>query len=212
MIQNTINLTAFSASEIKEREAQLLTEIQSSNAEYKKKADACRELAHIATKDAVAPLAAMLADEKCNHIARYALETISDPSVDDVLRDALGKLKGLPLAGVVASVGVRRDPKAIEALAKLLQDSDAHVAQIAARSLGSIGSIDCAKAIQNAMSGAPAANKLAFCDGLFRCAESMRGQGFKELALGIYDFLAKQDGPKQVKSGAECAAACMRKQ
>ena len=32
-------------------------------------------------------------------MARYALETIPDPSVDDALRDALGKLKGRPLHG-----------------------------------------------------------------------------------------------------------------
>lgn len=211
MIQNTINLAAISASDVKEQEATLIAVIQSSDADHKKKSDACRELARIATKDAVASLAAMLSDEKLNHMARYGLETIPDPSVDDALREALGKLKGLPLAGVAASIGVRRDPKAVEGLAKLLTNSNAHVAQIAARSLGSIGSVDCAKAIQNAIPDAPAANKLAFCDGLFRCAESLRAQGFKDLALGIYDFLAKQDGPKQVKSGAESAAACLRK-
>lgn len=172
--------------------------------------DACRKLSVAGTKNAVAPLAALLADPELNHMARYALEPIPDPSVDDALRDALGKLQGLPLAGVAASIGVRRDPKAIEPLAKLLQNSDAHVAQIAARSLGTIGTIECAKAIQDAMANAPAANKLAFCDGLFRCAESLRAQGFKDLALGIYDFLAKQD-IKQVKSGAECASACLRK-
>lgn len=173
--------------------------------------DACRKLQITGTKNAVAPLAALLADPELNHMARYALEPIPDPSVDDVLRDALGKLKGLPLVGVIASIGVRRDPKAVEALGKLLGDADAHVAQIAARSLGCIGSVECAKAIQGALPTTPAANKLTFCEGLFRCAENLRAQGFKELALGIYDQLAKVEDIKQVKGGAECAAACLRK-
>ena len=47
-------------------------------------------------------------------MARYALETIPDPSVDDALRDALGKLKGRPLLGVIGSLGVRRDAKAVD--------------------------------------------------------------------------------------------------
>lgn len=179
--------------------------------EKKEVMDACRKLQVAGTKNAVAPLAALLANPELNHMARYALENIPDPSVDDVLRDALGKLQGLPLAGVAASVGVRRDPKAVELLEKLLKNEDPYVAQIAARSLGDIGEIRCAKAIQNALPNAPAANKLAFCDGLFRCAENLRKQGFKELALGIYDQLAKVEDIKQVKGGAECAAACLRK-
>ena len=74
-------------------------------------------LSLVGTKDSVAPLAALLGDEKLSHLARYGLEPIPDPAVDDALRDALGKLKGRPLIGVIGSLGVRRDAKAIEPLA-----------------------------------------------------------------------------------------------
>src|ERR1017187_8486404 len=101
-----------------------LCAVLSSDAPQKEKADACRELARIGTKDAVAPLAALLSDEKLSHLARYGLETIPDPSVDKALREAAGKLQGRMLVGVVGSMGVRRDTKAVKVQVKLLHDSD----------------------------------------------------------------------------------------
>ena len=44
----------------------------------------------------------MLADAKTAHYARYALKPIPDPSVDDALRAAVPKLKGVLLFHVVA--------------------------------------------------------------------------------------------------------------
>ncbi|UCC23163.1 MAG: hypothetical protein JSW23_03670, partial [Planctomycetota bacterium] len=104
-----------------------------SNASHKEKADACRHLAIIGTKKAVAPLAAMLGDEKLSHMARYGLEPIPDAAVDEAFRDALGKLKGRPLVGVIGSIGVRRDAKAVAAFATLQHNSDRDVAQAASR-------------------------------------------------------------------------------
>ena len=79
------------------------------------KEESCRALAQIGTKDAVPALAALLGSEELSHMARYALEPIPDPSVDEALRAALGQLKGRLLAGVLQSIGVRRDAAAVEA-------------------------------------------------------------------------------------------------
>ena len=76
----------------------------------------------------MAPLAALLCNEELSHMARYGLEPIPDPSVDTALRDALDKVKGRLLVGVIGSIGVRRDPKAVPALVKRLDDPDAEVA------------------------------------------------------------------------------------
>ena len=95
-------------------EVDKLIAVVQSDAPHKEKADACRQLGVIGTKDAIAPLAAMLGDEKLSHMARYALEPMPDPAVDDVLRDALARLKGRPLVGVIGSLGVRRDENAVE--------------------------------------------------------------------------------------------------
>src|SRR5436190_2023265 len=104
-------------SSAKEPEAKLIAVLKS-DAPRKEKADACRLLALVGTKDSVPTLASLLGDEKLSHMARYGLEPIPDPSVDDALREALGTLRGRPLVGVIGSLGVRRDAKAVEPLAR----------------------------------------------------------------------------------------------
>jgi HEAT repeats len=189
-----------------------LCEVLKSSAGEKEKADACMELARIGTKESVAPLAALLGDEKLSHMARYGLEPIPDPAVDDALRAALGKLKGRFLVGVIGSIGVRRDAKALEALERLLTDSDADVAHAAARSLGSLGSPAAAKVLEGALDGAPAANQGALCEGLFRCAEAISSHGQTAQALAIYDRLARPQVPKAVREGATRRARLLRQE
>ncbi len=194
----------------KEHEGKLIAVLKS-DASHKEKADACRQLAVIGTKDAVAPLAALLGDEKLSHMARYGLEPIPAPAVDDALRDALGKLKGRPLVGVIGSIGVRRDAKAVKLLTKMLQNSDADVAQAAARALGKIGNSAAAKALQGALTNAPAANQLALCEGLFRCAEALGSQGRRKQVIAIYDQLRSLKAPHQVRAGGLRGAILTRR-
>lgn len=185
----------------KKQENELIT-VLASDAPRKEKADACRQLAVIGTKEAVAPLAALLGDEELSHMARYALEPIPDPAVDEALRNALAKLKGRLLVGVIGSISVRRDAKAVEALMTKLEDRDAEVVQAAARALGSIGNSAAAKVLQEALESARAGNQLALCEGLFRCAENLVHRGRPEQAVSIYDQLRKSQAPHQVRAGA----------
>ena len=192
-------------------EAELIAVLKS-DAAQKEKADACRALARIGTKKAVPTLAALLGDEQFSHMARYALEPIRDPSVDDALRDAMGKLKGRPLMGVIGSLGVRRDAKAVAAMAKLLADADVDVVQSAARALGKIGTPEAAKALDAALDGASAATQCDLCEGLFRCAEALSAQGQGE-SQAIYDRLrALPKAPQQVRAGALRGAILARQQ
>ena len=119
-----------------------LIAVLASEAPVKAKADACRLLGLIGTAKAVPALAALLGDERLAHMARYALEPIPDPAVDAALRGALGVLKGRALAGVIGSIGARRDTAATAALGALLGAAEAEVAQAAARSLGMLGTVE----------------------------------------------------------------------
>jgi len=193
----------------KEREAKLIAVLKS-DASRKEKADACRELARIGTKDAVAPLAALLPNQKLSHMARYALEPIPSPAVDKALRDGAVKLRGRLLAGVIGSIGVRRDAKAVKLLAKLLQSPEAEVAQAAARSLGSIGNSTACKALLKAFPDVSTAAQLALCEGLLRCAETQAAQGSRKLALTIYDRLRAAQTPQQVRTAAVRGAILTR--
>jgi len=191
-------------------EADLIAVLKS-NAEHKEKADACRELARLGTADAVPTLAAMLADEKLSHMARYALEPIPCPAVDDTLRNALGKLKGRQLVGVIGSIGIRQDEKAVTALTKLLKDTDTTVAQAAARALGNIGTEKAARALEKTLKQAEAANRLVVYEGLLQCAETLEARGGRDRAIAIYDSLRNmQEAPHQVRAGALRGAVLLR--
>jgi HEAT repeat protein len=190
-------------------EAKLIAVIRS-DAAIKAKADACTELARIGTKESVAPLAALLGDEKLNHLARYGLEPNPDPSVDESFRDALGKLKGRPLVGVIGSVGVRRDTRAVGPLSGLLKDSDPEVAQAAARALGRIGNPAAAEVLEGALDSAPANNRAGLYEGLFRCADYLAAHGQRDQALAALDKLNQPQAPSQVREGASRKARMLR--
>jgi HEAT repeat protein len=134
-------------------------------------------------------------------MARYGLEPIPDPAVDDALRAALGKVKGRTLAGVIGSIGVRRDAKATDALAALLQDPDEDVAQAAARSLGRIATPAAAQALQAGLAATKPANRPAFCEGLLRCADAFQAKGNNDQAAAIHEALRKfPDTPAPVRA------------
>ncbi len=184
-------------------QADKLVEVLKSDAPRDVKADALRQLAIVGTKDTVPVIAPLLVDEQLSHMARYALEPLADPSVDAALRDALAKAKGRPLVGVIGSLGVRKDVQAIAPLARFLTDADPDVAQAAARALGRIGTADAAKAIEGAIAGTPAGNQLAFCEGLFRIADTFAAAGQKDAAIAIFDNVRKLNSPlHQVRSAA----------
>ena len=133
--------TPHKSAEIMSLPAPKLIEIlKDSNASEFAKAKACQRLAVVGDKTAVAALAALLSDSKLAHYARFGLEPISDPSADKALRDALGDLDGNLLIGVINSIGRRKDPKALDALAKLMHGDDVDVAAAARAALGRIRS------------------------------------------------------------------------
>jgi len=172
----------------KEEEAKLLALLQS-NAEPAQKDQACRRLAVVGTKEAIPVLAAMLADEKLCDVARYGLQAIPDPAVDEALRGALGKLKGKPLLGVIFSLGNRRDQAAVEPLAKLLSDPDLETATVAARALGKIGGPAAGKALNQALGTAPEALRPVLGDACVTVADAYLVQEKREEAAAAFESI-----------------------
>ncbi len=187
----------------KSDEGKLIAVLQSADASRKEKVDACRGLALIGTGKAVPALASLLADEELSHMARYALEPIPDPAVDEALRDALGKLKGKPLVGVIGSVGVRRDAQAVQPLLQILTQGTEYEAMGAAvRALGSIGTEAAAGVLKVSLDYAPPEGLPDVYEGLFRCAETLAAEGSRGAAIDIYDTLRARDASHQVRTGA----------
>ena len=167
-----------------------------------RKAKACQRIGELGAKEAVPSLAALLGDEHLSAYARYGLEPITDPSADDALRAALSKLKGVPLIGVINSIGKRRDAKASSALAKMIHGPDPDVARAAAAALGSIGGASSAKELQAALPKTTGLTKMAVADACLVCAERLLAQGERDQALSLYASLTASGVPKPARLGA----------
>ncbi len=186
----------------RKQEVDRLIEVVSSKGSLKDRADACRELARIGDKDAVLALAAQLDNPELSDMARYGLETIPDRSVDAALREALSRVTGRQLVGVIDSLAVRRDAEATDALRGLVGATDPDVAQAAARALGSIGTKPAAQALQAVWPAVAVPNQPAFAEALLRCAEKLAKGSGRDEALVIYDTLRGATTLPQVQAAA----------
>jgi hypothetical protein len=83
----------------------------------------CRMLALIGTATCVPALAPLLHDARTVDAARYALDAISDPAVDEVYRQALEKLGGAARAGLIGSIALRGDRMAVAVLTRIKEDA-----------------------------------------------------------------------------------------
>jgi HEAT repeat protein len=187
---------------LKMNQAELIRILRDPKATAFQKAKAGQFIAPIATKEAVPALAALLADEKLAFYGRYGLETIPDPSVDDALRAALPKLKGNLQVGVIHSIRQRKDPKAVDALTKLIYGNDPVVAKAAASAIGSISGANAAKVLREALTLTKGQLRDVVADAGLVCAEGLLAMGEREQALALYDTLSRTDIPKAQRLAA----------
>ncbi len=122
--------------------------VLASEAGVHEKARACQQLGDFGGPESVPALASLLSHEVLADYARSGLEGIADPSAGQALRQALGTLQGRNLAGVVNSLGVRRERAALPELQALALDPKRGVAAEAMASLGMMGSVEAAKTLQ----------------------------------------------------------------
>ncbi len=181
--------------------AQLVETLKNPAAPIFEKAKACQRLAVVGTKDAIPALVALLPDEKLNLYARFGLEGIPDPAVDEAFRDAATKLHGRQLVGVIDSIGQRKDVQAVELLKGLLGNHDAAVASAAAGALGRIGTTEAADILKSALSS-NATVKKCIADGCLACADGLVAAGNKAEAVALQEAVVKADVPKHIKVAA----------
>lgn len=181
-----------------EKAKQALAVLQS-DAPPGEKAIACKRLAVFGGPEAVPTLAGLLSNADLASWARIPLEVIPGPAADDALREALGKLQGNLLIGVINSVGVRGDAKAVDTLVVHLKDADAGVASAAAASLGKIGGAAAAGALEAALASAPVNVRSTVAEGLVLCAERSASAGQAAEAVRVFEKIRQADVPKQRK-------------
>jgi HEAT repeat protein len=153
---------------------------------------ACFELRQWGTAKAVPALAGLLADESLSVSARCALEAMPCPEAGAALREAFPKTAGTIRAGIIDSLGVRRDRQAVPALAALAADPDPLTASAAAAALGKIGGPDAVRALRGMRSKFP--------DALLRCADLALAGGDVEAARSIYQEMTASTEREHVRT------------
>lgn len=179
-----------------------LIQILNSGAGAMEKEDALRSLARVGGPEAIPVLASLLGHENLATLALAALEAMPDPAAGAALRQALTTLKGRNLAGVIDSLGKRRDTLAESALQPLLTDPDDDVATAAAAALGKMGNEQTAAALVTAMGNAPKLRKAALADACLNCADNLAAQKKLAQALPIYERLRQADLPERIRRPA----------
>jgi HEAT repeat protein len=195
---------------ITQSEADLIAVLKSDRPSAEK-AITCKRLAVCGTGSAAPALAPLLEDEQLASWARIALEAIPDPACDQVLRQAVGKVRGRLLVGVINSLGMRRDAGATDVLIARLKDADADVASAAAAALGRIGGPRAAQALEPALATAgPGAPGSAVAEGCILCAERFLAEGKAQDAVRLYDAVRQAAVPAERRLEATRGAILAR--
>ncbi len=166
---------------------------------------ACRLLRQVGTAQSVPALAELLAEERLGHMARLALQAIPDAAAGEALVDALARLEGAPLAGVISSLGMRREAAAVDPLAELARSPEPLVARAAVEALGRIGNDQALWALTMLASQGSAPE--LWPDAMLACAEQLTQRGDHEGAGMIYRRLMGAEYPDVIRQGALAALA-----
>ena len=170
----------------KETEAALITFVQGSPAPGGLMA-ACRALRLIGGPDSVPALAALIVKPEATDPARYALERIPGSEADQALLAALDKTRGDIRRGIVFSLGERRSPASVPALARLAAGKDPVIAADAIKALGKTGGPDSIRGLSEALGKAAAPLKSEIASALLLAAEGAVAAGDKAAAAAVYD-------------------------
>lgn len=176
----------------------LVAMVKDPNSTVFQKAIACKKLAFVGGRDAIQPMAALLTHPQLSCYARFGLEPNPDPSVDDVLRAALPKVKGRLQIGIITSIAMRKDAKSLDALTKLMGDSDPLVAGAASAALGTIGGLPAAKVLQAALKTTKPPVFPVVARACLQCAEGLMASN-RARALELYTDLSATTMPSPVR-------------
>lgn len=181
-------------------EAKLLAVLESPQSTTDAKRFICRWLSVVGSAKCIPAVASLLTDKELSHLARFALEPMRDPAAGAALRDALPKVKDKLLAGVISSIGVRRDPQAVPSLTSLAQDPNPLIASAAISALGEIGTVDAVKVLDKIR--VPDRLSRTLARAKISAAGRLTLAGQKPEAVQLYRTLVPPQQPQAIRTAA----------
>jgi len=182
--------------------------ILESAANLTEKSAACQRLRVIGTPKSVPVLASLLTQEGTSHFARHALEPLPFPEAGTALGAALARTSDKPQlqAGIIDSIGWRREPESIELLAPFLASTNLDLAITAASALGRIGGAAVAplRTANDQSHGAPVSMlfRSVVQESLLQCAETLHDADGTKLASEICRGVFSQPASESIRVAA----------
>ena len=179
-----------------------LTAIIQSDADLQKKAFACQQLAIVGGPDAVPALALLLGDGKLSDYARSGLEIIATPMAGEALIKAMPGLSGRQLAGVIDSLGVRREATAVPELIKLVKDESRGQMEEALSALGKIATDDALDTLRLTLKASAAPQRIASAHASLVAAGNLVKAGKSAAAKKLLEDIIAADLPQHLRDAA----------
>lgn len=129
-------------------EAKLLAALAKPDATYAAKKFICEQLRIVGSHKSVGALAALLGGEQTAPLARFALETLPGPAVDDVLLKALSSATGQREIGLIDTLAARHNEKLVPLLKDRLASNNKELVGVALQALSQVGSPKAAAILQ----------------------------------------------------------------
>ncbi|MBN1817206.1 MAG: HEAT repeat domain-containing protein [Sedimentisphaerales bacterium] len=162
----------------------------------------CRRLSIIGTEASAVVLAQMLRTPETADMARYALELIPGPAVDEALRKAVETADDSAKVGILSTLGLRGDEKSVPTLARYATNANPDVASAAVTGLGQIGNLAATQALREAKNKTSGDLQMMVLDAYLNCADKLEADGKTEEALQIYKEIFESDIPAVMRSAA----------
>ncbi len=180
-----------------------LLDLLRSDAGTVEKCEACRQLRASGSARAVPVLENLLGgEERLAHAARHALEALPDPEAGAALRRALASAVGTGRAGLIDSLGWRRDRGAAAQIAAFLADPSEPVATAAAAALGRIGGDAALASLVEARDRPGPTVRAAVIEGILRVAEGFLAEGRDREAAALAEPLTRASEAAVVREAA----------
>ena len=173
-----------------------------SDAGVQQKARACQQLSIVGTGESVDVLAALLGDANLSDYARFALEQIDDERVDEAFRNALAKVKGRQLAGIISSIGARQDTRAVPALERLILDNQSGVSREAVAALGRIATDEAIATIGGVLAAVQDDLRISAAQAALTAGQRLMARGENEKAVAVFNRVLLADVPGHIKNAA----------
>lgn len=171
----------------------------------------CVQLAALGSEHALPAIGDLLKASDTVTFACLALTRYPRGKADQILRQALPASQGMARVQIIATLGDRRDAKAVSAIAAIVREKEFAPMRAGITALGKIGNPAARKALADLRRAVSPELERWFTEADLRIAEQLAASGNRKAAAKIYETHIAPTEPAAVRRGAFAALARLEK-